>query len=374
MAEKREHLSDLTPRPGILELPNYTQTPNLIFQMLPQIKTVGEIHVILVVVRNTWGWHLYNKFIPLSLNDLMRLTGLSKHTVIDGAARACARGLVERVPYDDSYGYRLAFAVSKEMEDEAQRVARLEFAISERAGIEGGSAESALGSGAESAPVSSAGIAQGGSAESARLLNKREKEKNKPLLRAQRDGERGLFSTLNEEQLNRIAVRVVQVWKREMGHPDARVDDSKLRPVMDRLRADGFTFRQMVQAIRGCKASDHHMARDEVSNPKKILYNSIPIIFRNATKTEDFIYRYERWRAEQWARRREQGGATPAAAAPSAGIAPKPDCSFCAGTGTHQGRPCLCTICSYCSNSGMEVIVGKGARRCRCRTAQQNVA
>lgn len=75
--------------------PNYTQAPNVLLdELLPEIKTLGELKVTLVVVRETIGWHEEER--KLSLAELERRTGLSRQGVIDGAKAAVARGTVER--------------------------------------------------------------------------------------------------------------------------------------------------------------------------------------------------------------------------------------------------------------------------------------
>jgi hypothetical protein len=56
---------------------------------------------------------------------------------------------------------------------------------------------------------------------------------------------------------------------------------------------------------------------------------------------------------------------------------PNPECLLCRGSGEVAERPCTCTDCAICFGSGMEVVAGKGARRCRCRQpsiAQQPAA
>lgn len=64
-------------------------------------------------------------------------------------------------------------------------------------------------------------------------------------------------------------------------------------------------------------------------------------------------------------------GAVAEASAPPAPLrAPDPECRLCGGAGSRDGRSCPCTLCPHCSGSGMEVISGKGAKRCRCRSPQ----
>lgn len=74
--------------------PNYTQAPNVLFDALPDIRSLAELKVTFVIVRATIGWHRDEQ--RLSVVELMKLTGLSKTSVLDGLERALERGTVER--------------------------------------------------------------------------------------------------------------------------------------------------------------------------------------------------------------------------------------------------------------------------------------
>jgi phage replication O-like protein O len=76
--------------------PNYTQAPNVLFDDLicdPKL-SLAELKVILVVVRQTIGFH--NDEEKLTFSELETRTGLSRSAVSDGVQRAMARGIVER--------------------------------------------------------------------------------------------------------------------------------------------------------------------------------------------------------------------------------------------------------------------------------------
>jgi phage replication O-like protein O len=84
----------VTPRRGV-PAPNYTQAPNVLLdELLPEIKSLAELKVILVVVRQTIGWHEDEQ--RLTFSDLEDRTGLSRQSVNDGVKAAVARGVVER--------------------------------------------------------------------------------------------------------------------------------------------------------------------------------------------------------------------------------------------------------------------------------------
>lgn len=75
--------------------PNYTQAPNVLLdELLPEIGTLAELKVTLVVVRHTIGWHEEES--QLSLTDLERRTGLSRRSAIDGIKAGIERGTIER--------------------------------------------------------------------------------------------------------------------------------------------------------------------------------------------------------------------------------------------------------------------------------------
>jgi phage replication O-like protein O len=85
--------------------PNYTQTPNLLFDDWMQAMGEAELKVVMTIVRHTFGYHLDAR--RLSLSDLERLTGLSRQAVSDGIEKALARGVIDRAPVGRSFEYWL---------------------------------------------------------------------------------------------------------------------------------------------------------------------------------------------------------------------------------------------------------------------------
>lgn len=77
------------------ESPNYTQTPNDLFDSLMAKMEYAELKVTLAVVRGTFGYHR-DEF-KLSLSKMAEMTGLSENGVIAGAEAAEVRGTIERV-------------------------------------------------------------------------------------------------------------------------------------------------------------------------------------------------------------------------------------------------------------------------------------
>jgi hypothetical protein len=80
---------DVTP----FQSPNYTQTPNDFFDMLPNME-YSEMAVTLVMIRQTFGYHRIG--FRMGINKLADLTGLSRNAVKDGAEAAEKRGTFMR--------------------------------------------------------------------------------------------------------------------------------------------------------------------------------------------------------------------------------------------------------------------------------------
>lgn len=78
-----------------IDKPNYTQTPNILFDVLMADMGEAELKVVLAIVRQTLGYH--KKRDPISLSQLQKLTGLSRTACSNGADYAIKRGIVARV-------------------------------------------------------------------------------------------------------------------------------------------------------------------------------------------------------------------------------------------------------------------------------------
>jgi hypothetical protein len=74
--------------------PNYTQTPNDLFdELLPEMG-LAELKVVMVIIRNTFGYH--RDEVKLSVRALARATGMTAKSTLAGAEQAEAHGLIER--------------------------------------------------------------------------------------------------------------------------------------------------------------------------------------------------------------------------------------------------------------------------------------
>lgn len=81
-----------------LEPPNYTQLPNALFKLMP-LMSEAELRVVLVIARQTFGWHKESD--ELSISQLMEKTGMSNRAVINGVQRGIERGIIKRTPIDE---------------------------------------------------------------------------------------------------------------------------------------------------------------------------------------------------------------------------------------------------------------------------------
>ena len=75
--------------------PNYTQTPNELFDVLMADMGEAELRVVLVAIRKTLGWHKQRD--AISLSQFEKMSGLSHQGAIDGIAAATKRGLLREV-------------------------------------------------------------------------------------------------------------------------------------------------------------------------------------------------------------------------------------------------------------------------------------
>ncbi|HWN98696.1 MAG TPA: replication protein [Blastocatellia bacterium] len=92
--------------PAIVEVqaPTYTQIPNVLIGLMPQLKE-AELRVTLAIARETFGWHRKEK--SLSLTRLSALTGLSRQGVLNGIEEGLARRVIGRRRQGNSFRYWL---------------------------------------------------------------------------------------------------------------------------------------------------------------------------------------------------------------------------------------------------------------------------
>lgn len=104
--------------------PNYTQIPNIVFDLMPEMEE-SELRVVLAICRMTFGWHKDRD--TLSLTQLEKLTGLSRPSVKTGIDAAMGRGLVDRRPAGQSFSYCLLVKPVYQLNDFTSKEALLEL-------------------------------------------------------------------------------------------------------------------------------------------------------------------------------------------------------------------------------------------------------
>jgi len=78
----------------MFESPKHTQIPNMFFdELIPTLKE-GELRVLLVIMRQTFGWHKQWDRIPLS--QLMKKTGMEKRAVCNSVNSLIGKGMVNK--------------------------------------------------------------------------------------------------------------------------------------------------------------------------------------------------------------------------------------------------------------------------------------
>jgi phage replication O-like protein O len=75
--------------------PNYTQTPNALFdEWLPKLG-MAELKVLMVIMRKTFGWHKVRD--QISLSQLEEITGLERRHVLKGVKGLVEKNLITKV-------------------------------------------------------------------------------------------------------------------------------------------------------------------------------------------------------------------------------------------------------------------------------------
>lgn len=98
----------------MIEAPNYTQTPNAIYALMPEMSE-AELRVTLAVCRQTFGWH--REKARLSLSRLEAATGMSKSGVLSGIEAGIDRGTIGREAVDPDnprHGYDYFLLVNED--------------------------------------------------------------------------------------------------------------------------------------------------------------------------------------------------------------------------------------------------------------------
>jgi len=88
-----------------LDEPNYTQVPNSLIAMMPELKG-SELKVALAIVRQTFGWR--KECDKISLSQLQKLTGMGRQGTQNGINGLLERGVIGRKKVGkQSFSYHL---------------------------------------------------------------------------------------------------------------------------------------------------------------------------------------------------------------------------------------------------------------------------
>jgi hypothetical protein len=87
---------------------------------------------------------------------------------------------------------------------------------------------------------------------------------------------------------NKSSVEIFAYWKEKLGHPKAKLDQKRKSRISNALKQ--YSIDELKQAIDGCALSPYHMGENE----KKIRYDDIELILRDAKHIEQFINIYVR--------------------------------------------------------------------------------
>ena len=97
------------------------------------------------------------------------------------------------------------------------------------------------------------------------------------------------------------AVRTVfDYWREVMGHPNAVLDNKRSRAIAGRLK-HGYSVEQLKRAVDGCRASPWHQGQ----NDRKLVYDDIELICRDAKRVEAFLTKAEGQTQQQADEQRE---------------------------------------------------------------------
>lgn len=91
-----------------VDKPNYTQTPNEIYDLIPQMSE-AEMRITFAICRKTFGWH--KRADKLSISQLQELTGLSRQGVINGTKAGIERGTICKEQSGDSFLFSIVVNV-----------------------------------------------------------------------------------------------------------------------------------------------------------------------------------------------------------------------------------------------------------------------
>lgn len=98
--------------------PNYTQTPNILFDETFKTLKEGELRVIIAITRQTFGWH--KSFDRISLSQLSEKTGMERRSVCRSLNSLITKGLVEKRKFGEKGKERCYYALVMEQTEKEE--------------------------------------------------------------------------------------------------------------------------------------------------------------------------------------------------------------------------------------------------------------
>ena len=77
-----------------IHAPNYTQSPNVLFDEIFKTLKEGELRIVLVLIRQTFGWH--KEWDRISIGKIAEKSGLDKRSVTRSLKSLIEKGIVEQ--------------------------------------------------------------------------------------------------------------------------------------------------------------------------------------------------------------------------------------------------------------------------------------
>jgi phage replication O-like protein O len=100
-----------------IQAPNYTQSPNILFDEIFKTLKEGELRIVLVLIRQTFGWH--KEWDRITIGILAKKTGMERKSVYRSLKSLIEKGLIEEKRFGKNGNERLYFRlVMEEMKAE----------------------------------------------------------------------------------------------------------------------------------------------------------------------------------------------------------------------------------------------------------------
>lgn len=88
----------------LIQAPNYTQIPNVVFDHWMAILSPGAFKVLICMCRKIFGWHKTSD--TISKNQIMKVTGMSKNTVQSAIEELEKHYLIRKFQNKNDYGHQ----------------------------------------------------------------------------------------------------------------------------------------------------------------------------------------------------------------------------------------------------------------------------